>query len=250
MRIGITLNESFLTSAAVWTEGQQFYPTAFKKDNPGHGPGLVNLWTLRGSVELIPLSGDDHVSAYALYDWSKPDARLIVLDPPGATFQCARNGMIPLLGTRIRRSPNGSVLRIATILSRRFALENQRLLTPTLDRFRREGVANGSESTEDYAWEQLRKLPEYSKGSKVHVYRLNPQQLSILVQNEALTPFFDLHDKTTRDKLKPDLAAAIDELPSTDSVVVGIALRDWGPLVDFSPIYVRRGDTSFEIRLE
>jgi hypothetical protein len=124
LRIGISLNETLQTTETVWTEGLRNPLSSFNFDNPGYGSGRLNVCSVHDNLELIPLSDDERVSAYILYDWSKPEARIIAREPPGAKFRMVRNVNMPLSVAGIPLARDESVLRVAPILSRRAEFEH------------------------------------------------------------------------------------------------------------------------------
>jgi len=234
LRISISLNESFLTTGTAWAEGAHVDAPAFKSDNPGYSDGNLNLGRVHGNLEVIPLPGDDYVAAYALYDWTTPEARVLTLEPPGA---------------RLRTTRSGSLLQAATLRSRHVQVENERMRNLLFGRFQAEGVAKGLDSGTDYAFQQMQTLPQYGIGSHQHIRQLSQQQVHILKQSDALTPLLDLNDANVRDKLKPEVLETIEQFPSSDSDLRGAVLSDLSTLVKAADVmYVRRRDVTFEIR--
>jgi hypothetical protein len=237
LRIAISLVESSQTTEILWSEGAHYDAPRFKDSNPGGGLGQLNVARVHGNLEVIPLRGDDYVAAYALYDWTKPQAHIIALEPHGANFRTAQIG---------------SLLLVATLRSQHIEAENERMGNILFKRFETEGdVAKGLGSGAEYALEKMRSLPQYAHGSHQHVHQLTTAQVDNLKRGEAFTPLLDLNDVIVAGKLKRETIKTIEQLPSAESDIAGDALNDLIALAgpDFARVmYVRKGDRTFEIR--
>jgi hypothetical protein len=236
LRIAISLVESLQTTQALWFEGGRNDAPSFKYYNPGYAEGHLNVARVHGNLEMVPLRGDDYTAAYVLYDWTKPEVHLIALEPHGASFRTARIG---------------SLLLATTLRSRHVEAENERMRNILFKQFVTEGIAKGLGSGQDYAFDQMRSLPQYTLGSREHVRQLTNQQVDSLKRGDALTPLLDLNDPNLAGRLKPEILNTIARLPSTDSNFAGSVLSDLALLAGPDPasvLYVRKGERTFEIR--
>jgi hypothetical protein len=235
LRIAISLVESLQTTEALWSEGESNGAPSFKYYNPGYAEGHLNVARVHGNLEVVPLRGDDYVAAYVLYDWMKPEAHFIALEPPGASFRTAQVG---------------SLLLAATLRSRHVEAENERMRNILFARFVTDGMAKGLGFGTDYALAQMKGLPQYARGSRQHVRQLTNQQVDSLRRGDAFTPLLDFNSPNLAAKLNPEVLETLERLPSTDSNLAGTVLNDLATLAGPYTVvlYVRKGERTFEIR--